>query len=256
VRDEIYRSLKRELDAERLVALATVIRGAGAGRQRLLWPDGRAQGTLGASRLDAAATDAARELFPRSATTRLEVAVAGERFELFVEAFPPRPTLVVVGAGHVAIPLVRMARVLGFRTVVVDPRSAFATRDRFAEADELIVDWPERALGRERLHESSYVAVLSHDFKIDVPALKLALRSPAPYVGVLGSRRTRSRRAELLAAEGVTEREIARLHSPIGLPLGGRRAEEIALAILAEVVSAVHGRQASPGRHPGDGAAG
>ena len=155
----------------------------------------------------------------------------------FLEVFPRAPELCIVGAGHVAQELVPLARRLGFRTLVFDARTGFLTRERFPEADELVAGWPAEELAG-RLGPGSYVAVLSHDPKLDEPCVRLALRSPARYVGVIGSRKNQEKRRAALAAEGFTADEIGRLHGPIGLPLGGRRPNEVALSILAEMVKA------------------
>jgi xanthine dehydrogenase accessory factor len=163
--------------------------------------------------------------------------VAAEGRQWFVEAFAPAPRLVIVGAVHIAIPLVRIAREMGYRTVLVDRRATFATRDRFGEADELLVDWPERAFERIGLHPRDAVAVLSHDPKLDEPAIVEALRAGCEYVGAIGSRRTQTERIERLQAAGLTPGQLDRLHGPIGLDLGGRQPGEIALAIMAEIVA-------------------
>ena len=161
---------------------------------------------------------------------------------LFLDPFPPRRKLVVVGAVHVAIPLVTFAASLGFRTVVVDPRTAFATRERFPHADTLDTRWPDEALDALGLDENTFVALLSHDFKLDLPALEVALRRPVRYVGALGSKKTHKRRVAALEERGFDADAIARIHNPIGLDLGGRRAEEIAVAVIAEMVAVDHGR--------------
>lgn len=239
---EIWEELSRALEAERLVAVATVVAGPGSGRQLLLRPGAAGPGGLGSEALDAAAGRLAAEAFTTFGSRRATVPVEGGEAELFLDLHPPPPKLVIVGAVHVAIPLVDFARRLGFRTVVVDPRAAFATAERFAAADELHCDWPAEALAATGLNEASYVAVLSHDLKIDLPALELALRSPARYIGALGSRKTHAKRVAALEEAGFTAAEIGRIHSPIGLDLGGgRRAEEIALSVIAEVVKASHG---------------
>ena len=155
---------------------------------------------------------------------------------------PPPPRLIVVGAVHVAVHLVHYARRLGFETVVVDPRTAFATPERFAHADRLVSEWPQEALPEIGLDENGYLAVLSHDLKIDVPALVWALRQPARYIGALGSKKTHAKRVTALREAGVDDAAIERIHAPIGLDLGGRRAEEIALSVMAEIVAARHGR--------------
>jgi xanthine dehydrogenase accessory factor len=134
--------------------------------------------------------------------------------------------------------------VLGFETIVVDSRTAFATPERFGHATQLVVRWPADALAELRLDEGCYVVVLTHDAKIDDPALARAVQSPARYVGALGSRRTHEKRLASLRALGVPDAALARIHAPIGLDLGGRAPEEIALAIMAEIVAVRNGRAA------------
>lgn len=243
---EIYRELRRCLQEDRLAALVTVVEGPGAGRQMLLCPSGGSMGDLGHPTLEETARDAAETVFRSFGSERAEVenVEIGDEIGtsvLFVEAHPPAFKLVIVGAVHTAIPLVTFAKELGFRTYVVDPRSVFATPERFAHADELLKEWPQEALPRIGLHEGTFVAVLSHDDKFDVPALEIALRHPVRYVGALGSKRTHARRVETLKERGVSEEAIARIHAPIGVDLGGRRPEEIALAIAAEIVRVHHG---------------
>ena len=166
--------------------------------------------------------------------------------EVFLEVFPRRPTLLIFGGVHIAMALTRMARPLGFRTVVADGREGFLTRERFPDADELILGWPDAVFRQAGLDAATCVCLLTHDPKFDEPAIRLALRSPACYVGAIGSRKTQKLRREQLAAAGFSESEIARLKGPIGLDLGGRSPEEIALAILAEI-TAVRYRRAPEG---------
>lgn len=168
--------------------------------------------------------------------------------EVFLEVFPRRPTLLVFGGVHIARELVRLARPLGFRIVVADGREGFLTRERFPEADELVLGWPEEVFRRVGLDSATCVCVLTHDPKFDEPALELALRSPACYVGAIGSRKTQAHRRDRLRAAGFSEAEIARLHGPIGLPLGGRGPAEIALAILAEITAVRYGGASRPER--------
>jgi xanthine dehydrogenase accessory factor len=242
VKLEIWDELGRSLEAEELVAVATVVAGPGAGRQLLLRPVAAGPGDLGSAELDGEAGRLAAEAFAAFSCRRTTVPLGGEEVELFIDVHPPPPKLVIVGAVHVAIPLIAFAGRLGFRTVVIDPRTAFATAERFAEADELICDWPGEALAATGLNEATYVAVLSHDLKIDLPALEATLRSPVRYIGALGSRKTHAKRIAALEERGFTAAEIGRIQSPIGLDLGGgRRAEEIALSVIAEVVRASHG---------------
>jgi xanthine dehydrogenase accessory factor len=235
--EALYPALKTCLEENQLVAVTTVIAGEGMGNKMLVWPDGRRLGSLGAGRLDAEAALWAQE--------QMRVQESGwrefEAAQVFVDVLPPPARLLIVGAVHIAIPLVTLAKTLGYRTIVVDPRTAFATRERFPHADELLVEWPAEALARLRPDENTYIAVLSHDEKLDNPALKVALESPARYVGVLGSRKNIGKRLAALRELGVTEERLSRLHAPIGIPLGAVEAEEIALSILAAVTAAKHG---------------
>jgi xanthine dehydrogenase accessory factor len=164
----------------------------------------------------------------------------GEEIELFVEVLAPPPTLVIVGGVHIAIALVSLASTLGFRTVVVDPRQSFGSLERFPHADQLIQSWPQKAFAQIDIDERTAVAMLTHDPKIDDPALQIALKSPAFYVGALGSQRTQAKRRQRLLDSGLSAEQIGRLHGPIGLDIGGVTPEEIALAVLAEIVAVQH----------------
>jgi xanthine dehydrogenase accessory factor len=240
MQDEIFRELKRSLDEERLAILATVVDGPRAGAQLLLGPHGETGG-LGSEDLEARVRERAAEARATFRSTRVSFDADGGEVSVFIEVHPPRPQLVIVGAVHVATPLVTIARTLGFRTIVVDPRATFATAERFPHADRIIVEWPQEAFRSVRLHEGTYVALLSHDLRIDLPAFEVALRSPVRYIGALGSRKTHAKRVAALEERGLTKEEIDRIHAPIGLDLGGRRAEEIAVAVMAEVVAVSHG---------------
>jgi xanthine dehydrogenase accessory factor len=241
VRAELFAELARRLAAEEAVLVATAVAGERAGGQLLITADGGVLGTLGSPALDAEAARVGRERLAKLESGRETVEAGGESADVFFDAQAPRPRLIAVGAGHVTIPLVAMAAACGFETVVVDPRRAFATPERFAHADRLLAEWPDQALPAVGLHRSTAVAALSHDLKIDVPALRLALRSPAGYIGALGSKKTHAKRVAALKEDGFTDADLARIHSPIGLPLGGRTPAEIALAILAEIVAVGNG---------------
>jgi len=177
----------------------------------------------------------------RGTSATVEIPGPGGLSRVFLEAFPRRPTLVIFGGVHIGAALVPLAKALGYRTVVADGREAFLSRDRFPEADELVLAWPEEAFAKVGLDAATYVCVLSHDPKFDEPALEIALRSPAAYVGAIGSRKTQAKRRDRLKAAGFTESELSRLHGPIGLDLGGREPAEIALAILAEMTAVRYG---------------
>jgi xanthine dehydrogenase accessory factor len=156
----------------------------------------------------------------------------------FVLSFAPRPDLYVLGAIDHAGALARIGQLLGYRVTVCDARAAFVTRERFPDVDELVVEWPDRFLRRARLDERSAVCVLTHDERFDVPALLAAVESPALYIGAMGSRTVSAARDERLRAAGVSEAELARIHAPIGLAIGARSPEEVAVAIAAQLVEA------------------
>jgi xanthine dehydrogenase accessory factor len=157
--------------------------------------------------------------------------------DVFVEPYRRPAHLVIVGAIHIAIPLHRLAKLMGYRVTVVDARKKFATKERFPDADEIIVAWPDEALAKLTIDSSTYVVILTHDPKFDLPALRAVLRKHAGYVGAIGSRKTNQNRFDALRKEGFTEAELSRVHGPIGLDLGGRGAEETALGILAEITA-------------------
>ncbi len=221
--------------------IATIIEGPGLGSSSRIFEDGRVDGTLAAEPVHRAALDALdRET---SGTTSIET--PGGVATVFLEVYPRQPRLVIFGGVHVAVALVPLARALGYRTIVADGREAFLTRERFPDADELILAWPDEAFARIGLDRSCYVCILSHDPKFDQPGLLAALRSPAVYVGAIGSKKTQASRRDWLRAEGLSEDAIARLHGPIGLDLGGRQPAETALAILAEMTAVRYGGSAA-----------
>jgi xanthine dehydrogenase accessory factor len=184
----------------------------------------------------------------RASDDRVVVTALPDEHEPFREQFPAPRRLVVFGAVEIARPLVKLAHELGYRVVVVDARSAFATAERFPDADELIIGWPDEVADRLTLAPSDAVAVLAHDSKLDDPALLLAYGAGCRYIGALGSRKTQEERRGRLAAAGVADPEIARLHGPIGLDLGGREPAETALAIIAEVIADRYGGSGAPKR--------
>lgn len=240
--DEAWGALERAIAAEQVVALATVLSPAGLrGRRLAVAADGSRAGAIDAA-LDEPIRAAAERQLAAGGTRIVELPGRDGAAEVFLEVIGPPERLYVVGATQIAAALARMAPALGFQVTIIDARTALATRERFPEPSELVHAWPDEALAAARLDAGAYVVVLSHDPKFDVPALGRALRSPARYVGALGSRRTDARRRDLLRAEGLAEAELARLHAPIGLDLGGREPAEVALAILAEIQTTRYGR--------------
>jgi xanthine dehydrogenase accessory factor len=224
-------------------ALVTVIApedSPALGAKLLVTADGDSSGTLGNPELDTAARHRAEELMWLERSTTFEA----EGATLFVDVVAPPPRLLVFGAVDFAVDLCRMARAAGWRPYVVDPRSRFATTERFPGAEEVVVGWPGEAVRRiGGIDRATYVAVLTHDPKMDDAALMLALESEAPYIGAMGSRRAQAKRRERLLAAGVREEQLERIAAPIGLDLGAMTAEETALSIMAEMVAVRNGRE-------------
>jgi xanthine dehydrogenase accessory factor len=241
---DLFGELVARVRAGRPAALATRIAGPGAlGAKMLVTPDGKAEGGFGDPTLD----EAVRAFALRGLAAGESGTLEAEGARIFVEVHAPAPRLVVVGAVHITVTLARLAREMGFQVVVCDARSRFATPERFPDVDELILGWPNEVLPRLHLDEASYVVVVTHDAKLDNPALVAALRSPAPYVGALGSKRTHARRTAALREEGVAEADLARIHAPIGLEIGAASPQEIALAIMAEIVAVRRGARGEAG---------
>lgn len=225
-------------------AVITVIAGPPSlvGRHTVLDSEGELGGHLGAG-LDATVAAAGRAAVQAGHSERVELESAQGSVTLFVDVILPPLTLLAVGGGHVTVALTRLAAVLGYRTIVLDPRRAFASQERFPHVDRLVTAWPEEALQEIAITPTTAVALLSHNPNIDDPALRVALSSGAFYIGALGSRRTHEQRRERLLAAGVSAEALARVHAPVGLDLGAQSPEEIALAVMAEIVAVWHGRR-------------
>jgi len=244
---ELYEEFKHRLGREQAMALATVVSGADdVGAKLLVLPGTQTRGSLGDAQLQQqVSADAQAAIWAGTASTRsylIESAAGTRSYEVFIEGFPPPPRLIIIGAGHIAIPLTTFAKTLNYRVVVVDARAAFATRERFPHADEVVVQWPDTYLAAAELDPSTAVAVLTHDPKFDEPALTTVLRYEVGYIGAIGSRKTGAERNDRLQRQGLSQEQIARIHGPIGLNLGGKTPEEMALAIMAEIVAVRHGR--------------
>ena len=241
------------------VAVATVLAGPGqVGARRVIWarPDADpgegadgsgdgwhagASGTLGSgSRLDAAVDDDVRGMLAQGLTGIRRYGAHGERrgdeLSVFVNSFAPPPRMLVFGAIDFAAAVARVGKFLGYHVTVCDARQVFATKSRFPDADEVVVEWPHRFLAGTSVDSRTVICVLTHDPKFDVPLLEVALRTPAGYIGAMGSRRTHDDRLARLREVGLTDEELARLRSPIGLDLGARTPEETAVSIAAELI--------------------
>ncbi|MFL5823790.1 MAG: XdhC family protein [Solirubrobacteraceae bacterium] len=223
-------------------AEVTVLEGPQLGAKLVVEPDGQRSGSLGSPELDDEAARQASELLWTDTSER--------RGELFVDVVAPPPRLILFGAVDIAAPLCTLSRAAGWRPFVIDPRARFATEERFPDAEAVLAMWPEEAFDRlGGIDPATSVVVLTHDPKLDDAALTVALRSPAGFVGAMGSRRAQAARRERLLALGLGEDDLERLSAPVGLNLGAIGKEETALSILSEVVAERHGRDGGRLRH-------
>jgi xanthine dehydrogenase accessory factor len=205
----------------------------------LVYPDGSTVGDFGG----ATAEGVQAALAAYADRESREVELAGE--PVFIQVFPRKDQLLIIGAAHATLALVAFARQLRFETIVIDPRKVFSDASRFSPPpDRLLQEWPQDVLPGLGLNEDTYAVLLTHDPKIDDPALHRLLRSPVAYIGALGSRRTQEKRRERLRKQGFSEEEIGRIHGPVGLDIGAQTPDEIALSVIAEVVRAKNERRA------------
>jgi xanthine dehydrogenase accessory factor len=219
--------LSKAIREERPVALEVTVSGDDVGTKRLVELDDIGVGA---------------ELLGRGDTGLTEV----DGDLVFVASFAPRPNMYVFGAVDHAVAVAELGRFLGYRVTVCDARAKFATRERFPDADELVVEWPDRFLSTAPVDERTAICVLTHDHKFDVPLLAVALNTKAGYIGAMGSRRTTEERERRLREEGVTEEQLGRIHAPIGFDIGARRPEEVAVAMAAQLVAVVRGKVGEP----------
>jgi xanthine dehydrogenase accessory factor len=237
---DLFKNVAAAIKSERPVALVTELRGPHPGAKLVVDEEG-VSGTLGNEGLDRAASDEAAAMLELGMTATRSYGSEGqgrmEDVELFIESFSPPPLMYVFGAIDFAAAVARIGKMLGYRVTVCDPREKFATRARFPDADEIIVEWPDDFLARAYVDKRTVICALTHDPKFDVPLLKAALATPAGYIGAMGSRRTHSERSEQLLEEGITEEELARISGPIGLDIGARTPEEVAVSIAAEIIA-------------------
>lgn len=253
----LFDTLREYLAGERLIATATIVAVPESatveiGAKCIIHPDGQVEGDFPESPLRAAIVrDAIRaQRREESARRTYEATLAGgateEIIDVFIEVYAPSPHLILFGGDHIAIPLTHYAKELGFRVTIVDARSRFANRERFPEADAIIVAWPDKAFAQLHIDPSTYIAILSHDPKLDEPATRGALGTTARYIGAIGARKTHADRRARLGREGFTDAQIDRIHGPIGLDLGGKTPAEIALSIIAEIVATRYDRTLVP----------
>jgi xanthine dehydrogenase accessory factor len=248
--DPSFAAVAESVATGRPVTVATVIEGpAPLGATLAVWPD-EVAGSLGSTGLDVAVTADARGELAQGATIRRHYGPHGERREdavtVFLHSFAPPPRMLVFGAIDYAAAVARIGDFLGYRVTVCDARPVFATAKRFPAGVEVVVDWPHRYLRGTTTDARTVICVLTHDPKFDVPLLEEALRRPAAYIGAMGSRRTHDDRRKRLIDAGLSEGELSRLRSPVGLDLGARTPEEVAVSVAAEIVALRWGGSGAP----------
>ncbi|MBD0356684.1 MAG: XdhC family protein, partial [Rubrobacter sp.] len=222
------------------VAVATLVEGPNVGGKLLVAPEEHV-GTVGNEDLDRAVVEAARGMLESGRTGMIHFGPRGQRrmeeVTVFIQSFAPPPRMYVFGAIDFASAVARIGKHMGYRVTVCDARAVFATRDRFPTADEVVVAWPDEFLKTAEVDKRTVICVLTHDPKFDVPVLVEALKTPAGYIGAMGSRRTHNNRTARLKEEGITDEELSRISSPVGLDIGARTPEETAVAIAAEIIA-------------------
>jgi xanthine dehydrogenase accessory factor len=243
----IYKRLEAALGAQELVTQAMRLTKPHQGSKMLLFPDGRTFGSLGSEALEQAVQAEAMRMMSdvrgKLAHSMAYALPEGNKARVFIEVYLPPPHLIIFGGVHIALPLVTFAKTLGFRVTVADPRTTFANRQRFPDVDEIIPEWPEEALKQLTIGPSSYCVILTHDPKLDEPALEGLLGKNAAYVGAIGSRKTHAERFKRMAGQ-VEPQQLAQVYAPIGLNLNAQTPEEIALAVMAEIVAVRRGAKA------------
>lgn len=230
-------AVKRLIDSEQLGAVVTVLDGAKAGQKAVVdYEGGVITGALPSGTEDAVLADAVELMESEQSRTLTYRGLA-----VFIETIAPQPLMLIFGAGHNAQPLTTMAKQLGFKVVVGDARPMWASEDRFPDADEVIVGWPDAVFERVPLDRRTYVVLLSHDARFEDPVFAEVHGKPVRYLGAIGSRRTHRARLERLSSEGWTQEELDTIYGPVGLDIGAETPAEMAVAILAEVIQARYG---------------
>jgi xanthine dehydrogenase accessory factor len=242
---DLYDRVREAAEQYDPAALITILEGPSAGRKMAVIGDERI-GSLGDPRLDQIAFDHSHELMDAEKSDTVTTSGPEGSVELFYDVYPAPPTLIIFGAVHVAQPLTKLAKMLGYRVLINDARAKLATDERFPEADEVIVAWPDEAIAGYRITRNTYIAILTHDPKFDEPALVGTLETRARYIGAVGSRKTNRDRRDRLRAAGVSEESLSRIRGPIGLNIGASTPEEMAVSIMAEIIAVRKGREGGP----------
>lgn len=251
----IYESILQAQRSGRPAALATVIRARGSVPRRetskmLVYADGRSIGTVGGGELENRTIEEAKEVICTGAAriithllvdpARGDAGVCGGEVEVFIEPLLPPPTLVILGAGHVGRALAHLAKWLGYRVIVTDDRADLCTPEFIPDADEFVVGPTAEALGKILIDHRTCIASVTRGYQYEIDALPILLQTPASYIGVIGSKRRWAMTVKELKARGITDQELARVHAPIGLEIGAETPEEIAVSIMAEIISLQH----------------
>jgi xanthine dehydrogenase accessory factor len=258
----IYEAIAEAVCQRKAVALATIVQTSGStprqvGTKMLIRPDGTTIGTIGGGALEASIVEAAQEALSEGKSRLVhyglradkhdeDLGVCGGDLDVFIDIVAPQLTLLLIGAGHVAIPLAQLAHLLGFRTVVFDDRAEYANRDYFPQAEEVLVEDFETGLKALDITPGTWVVIATRSHESDAVALRVVVESPAVYIGLLGSRRKVSLIFKVLREAGVGEDQLARVYAPVGLDLGAETPEEIALSIMAEIIMLRQGGKGQP----------
>lgn len=249
---EIYDALKHAIRDKDAVVTITQIQGSSPGA-KILASDERVLGTLGDPDLDKVAVAKALDMLQHGAISTLHYGPKGEEdgteVELFVQSFAPPPLMYVFGAVNLASAVVRIGKFLDYRVIVCDARKVFATKERFPEADEIVVMWPNEFLETAKVDRRTAICILTHDPKFDIPLLQVALKTKAGYIGAMGSRRTHQKRVTNLVEVGVTEEELDRIQAPLGLDIGASQPEEVAVAVAAQIIANRNGKPGGSLKH-------
>jgi xanthine dehydrogenase accessory factor len=245
--------LETALANDHPIAQAAVLAGATIGAKLLVERDGTTHGTLGDPRLDATVrAEVLVRMVEAKGDTAESVNFPAHDARVYIELYLPPPHLIIFGGVHVAIPLTQYAKMLGFRITLADPRTTFANKERFPDVDRIIPEWPEDAMPYLTINASTYIAILTHDPKLDEPALQGVLGKGAAYVGAIGSRKTHAERFDRMAKHGVSPDQLGEVYAPIGLDLNANNPEELALSIMAEIIAVRRGGKGGYLREKGE----
>lgn len=237
----INKNILENVKQNQFIATAMVLNGDNIGKKLIIYPDRSYESDLDNTALEKKIVQLSIESINLQQSKRLQFTMEEKVFDLFIDILSPMPKMIIIGAVHIAIPLVTLGKIAGFHTIVVDPRKAFAMEEKFSHADQLVVAWPTDVLDEIGIDEATCFITLTHDEKIDNPSLAYALQSPARYIGALGSVKTHAQRKDALIEMGFTEDDLNKIHAPIGLNIGAKGPNEIAISVISEIIAQSHG---------------